>query len=95
MKKVFKLKLGKEYFNKGIIQIPKKYENEIPKDKGIKVRLLIQNETNIIYPTFTLSKHNRKINGKSELKDWFQNNFNQNDEVNVEIISETEFRIFK
>ena len=95
MKKVFKLKLGKEYFNKGIIQIPKKYENEIPKDKGIKVRLLIQNESNIIYPTFTFSGHNRKINGKSELKDWLQSNFNLNDEVDVEIISETEFRIFK
>ncbi len=90
----FKLKLGIEYYNKGIIQIPVIFKNYTPQNKGIKVKVIIDNYK-IIYPTFTLSGGNRKINGKNDLKEWFQNNFNLNDEVNVEIISETEFRVYK
>ena len=92
MKKSFKLKLGKEYYNKGIIQIPVRFKDDIPKSGGIPISLIIETDAPF-YPTITISKQNRKINGKHKLIDWFQNNFKLNDEVNVEIISETEFRV--
>ena len=95
LKNTFQLKLGKEYYNKGIIQIPIKFKDIIPQEKGIKVKLIIQNDEYIIYPTFTLSGGNRKINGKNELKEWFNNKFKLNDLVNVEIISQIEFMIYK
>lgn len=94
MKKSFKLKLGKEYYNKGIIQIPIRFQNDIPKSGGIPISLIIEAKEPF-YPTITISNHNRKINGKAELIDWYKNNFNLNDEVNVDIISETEFRVYK
>ncbi len=94
MKKSFKLKLGKEYYNKGIIQIPVRFMDDIPKSGGIPISLIIENNPPITR-TFILAEQNRKINGRDELKDWYQKNFKLNDEVNVEIISETEFRIYK
>ncbi len=92
--KIFELILRKEYYNKGIIQIPIRFQNDIPKSGGIPISLIIESKEPF-YPTITISKQNRKINGKAELIDWYQNNFKLNDKVNVEIISETEFRVFK
>ena len=90
----FKLRLGKEYYTKGIISFPKRFENMVPKISGIQVSLIIDNNKPI-YATYTFSGQNRKINEIDKLKEWFQNNFNLNDEVNIEIISETEFRVYK
>jgi len=91
----FKFKLKEYYYNSGIISFGKKYDKFLSNKGGIPVKLIIQDDSNIIYPTFTLSGENRKINGKTELIEWFQKNFNINDEVNIEIISETEFKIYK
>ena len=92
---IFKLKLSKEYYNKGVISIPKRFKNHVLDTKGVQIKLIIENEKNIIFPTYTISGENMKINGKSDLKDWFKKHFQLNDIVNIEIISPKEFRVYK
>jgi hypothetical protein len=90
--KIVKLKLGKEYYNKGIISFSKKHADFLPKTSGIKVKLIIQQD-NIIFPTYTISGEKRIINGNNDLNEWYQRNHQLNDTIRIEIISETEFRI--
>jgi hypothetical protein len=90
--KIVKLKLGKEYYNKGIISFSKKHADFLPKTSGIKVKLIIKQD-NIIFPTYTISGEKRIINGNNDLNEWFQRNHQLNDTIRIEIISETEFRI--
>jgi hypothetical protein len=92
---IFQLKLSKEYYNKGVISIPKRFKNHVLDTKGVQIKLIIENEKNIILPTYTISGENMKINGKSELMDWFKKHFQLNDIVNIEIISPKEFRVYK
>ena len=90
--RIVTLKLGKEYYNKGIISFSKKHADFLPKTSGIKVKLIIQQD-NIIFPTYTISGEKRIINGNNDLNKWYQRNHQLNDTIRIEIISETEFRI--
>ena len=92
---VFELKLSKEYYEKGVISIPKKLKNVVLDTSGVQVKLRFEDVKNELFATYTFSGENRKINGKGELKDWFSKNFKLNDYVKIEIISPKEFKLYK
>jgi hypothetical protein len=94
MLKLFEIKLGKEYYEKGIISIPAKYKDFLPKESGVTVKVEIDNNE-LITSTFTLSGENRKINGKAPLKRWFKNNFQPHDKIKVQIISSLHYKVSK
>jgi hypothetical protein len=92
---IFDLKLSKEYYEKGVISIPKRLKNLVLDISGVKVKLILDDEKTFLLSTYTFSGGNMKINGKSELKDWFRKHFKTNDIVKIEIISPKEFKIYK
>jgi hypothetical protein len=90
--KIFELKLGKEYYNKGVISIPISYKHLVPISGGILVKIYFDYNRSI-FSNFTRSGNNLKIYGGDILKDWFQKNHSLNDRVRIQIISEKEFKI--
>jgi hypothetical protein len=90
----FLMKLGKEYYNNGILSIPKSYDKLLPESGGVKVEIFLDGNKKL-FATYTKSGDNRKINGKQELKEWFSKYFKMNDLVWIQILSETQFKVFK
>ena len=84
-------KRGSELVKKGVIQIPKKFQNLIPIN-SCDIKLYFSNLNKSGSYRFTLSGNNRKINAKNDLIDWIQS-IDSQEIITVEIINMTEFKI--
>ena len=84
---IFELKLGKEYYNKGIVEVSKKYWEYFPDLTNQEFTITLFNSNQVISAKFVYSpKGNRKsINGKGPLKDWYKKYFKIGDKVNVKL----------
>jgi hypothetical protein len=92
--KVHRLKLYKTYYNQGFFNVPVAYDRYVRPDEG-SIELQV--------PCITRIKGhvNRSVNlngtarimGRTELRDWFQANFREQDEVVVEFVSPTVLRL--
>jgi hypothetical protein len=82
---------GSELVKKGVIMIPKKFQNLIPQN-SCDVKLYFSNLNKSGSYRFTLSGSNRKINAKNDLIDWIQS-IDSQEIITVEIINMNEFKI--
>lgn len=89
----FVMKLGKEYYTKGIISFPARFKNILPAKSKIKVKIKMEDDK-IIYGTYTISGDTRKINGKEMLTKWF-NKFTEGDKILVVIETTLIYHISK
>lgn len=89
----YMLKLGKEYFYKGIINIPQKQKHLVPEGSGITVKIYLEKSDQFINGTFTRSGSTTKIYGFEELVNWYGKNFNLNDAVIVQILKKDELKL--
>ncbi|MEI8204322.1 MAG: hypothetical protein WCH34_14965 [Bacteroidota bacterium] len=90
---LFEMKLGKEYYYKGIISLPVSCKDLLPKVSGTQVDIEIVG-VKIIPGTYTESGETRKINGKVELINWY-NNLVLGDKIKIEIVSSLYYKITK
>ena len=90
-------KLGKEYYEKGIIAFSKGYDKYLPVSSGTKVKIFINREPQQLSGNFTRATNgNRRfINGYSELVQYYKQNFKVDDIVQVRILSNSEYQIFQ
>lgn len=84
--------LGIEAFDKGFILFNNKVDNLLPlESEGMDIHY----ETKKISGWFTRSGTNKKVNGYSELKENFCNEFNFKDKILITILNPNEIRIEK
>jgi hypothetical protein len=88
-------KLGKEYFEKGIISFSKDEDQYLPVNSGTKVKVYTANRVTMLKANFTRASNGtrRFINGYSELARYFSNNYKLGDVVKVRIINDKEYQI--
>ena len=88
-------KLGKEYFEKGIISFSKDKDQYLPVNSGTKVKVYIANRVEMLKANFTRASNGtrRFINGYEELAQYFKKNYKLGDVVKVRILNDMEYQI--
>jgi len=88
-------KLGKEYFEKGIISFSKDEDQYLPVNSGTKVKVYTADRVTMLKANFTRASNGtrRFINGYSELAQYFNKNYKLGDVVKVRILNAKEYQI--
>ena len=86
----FEMKLGNEYYTKGIVGFKTAQFRFLPSTSGIDFTILRENNSDPIIGTYTYSVPSARkfINGKDALKDWYKRNFNLGEKIKVEILND-------
>lgn len=86
------VKLGKEYYNKGLIGFKIEVDHLLPE---ISEGMDISYQDELITGWFTRSGSNKKVNGYTRLRDIYKRHFNLNENILVTILSENEIKFEK
>jgi hypothetical protein len=94
---ITEFKLGKEYFNKGIIAFARNEDQYLPEKSGMTVTVSTDNGDIKFIGNFTRSSagDRRFINCYSKLAEYYKQNFKMGDMIKVRVMSSTEFIIGK
>ena len=93
----FEMKLGNEYYTKGIVGFKTAQFRFLPSTSGIDFTILRENNSDPIIGTYTYSESAARkfINGKDALKDWYKRNFKLEDKLKVEILKDRKVMLRK
>ena len=84
--------LGKEAFSKGYVLFKNEVNNLLPlESEGMDVHY----DGKTVTGWFTRSSNNKKVNGYSDLKEYFNNHFKLKDKVLITVINANEIKIDK
>lgn len=92
MKPIYQLKLHKSYYEKGFFNLGVDVERHITYEEG-SIDILVGEEKRKIEGRVTRNANQNgtpRIYGRSELRNWFQENFKKGETVEVVIISPDE-----
>ena len=78
----YSLKLGKEYYHKGLVEIPSRYWDFFPNARVV-ISIVKHNNNEVIAGTFYCAGGRRTINGKIDLQNYYETHFNLGDSINV------------
>jgi len=95
--KIFKLKLGKTYYQTGFFNMSVNFDRYIGPDKAV-IEILTYDGDQPIHGYINRTANNNgtaRIMGGVRLRDWFKKHFEIGDTVNVEILSPTCIKLYK
>ena len=92
----FEVKLGKAYFNQGFFNVSQKYSDHFGADKTIIEIQLGEDSENIVQGYVNRTANNNgspRIMGGKTLSDWIQKNYNQDDVLKIDILTNVSIRL--
>ncbi|MBW8011595.1 MAG: hypothetical protein FVQ83_10205 [Chloroflexi bacterium] len=91
---IYKLKLYKTYYNNGFFNVPVDFDKYVQREDGPIIIIIDGREIDARVDHRANLNGTARVFGRSELRDWFQSNFDMFDIVNVEFESPRLIRLY-